>query len=77
MLITDTPLKPFDKISLDTVGPLPLTPSGNRHILTMQDNLTKYCIAVPVPDIKAETVAHALVTHLVLQYGAPRAILTD
>ena len=43
----------------------------------MQDNLTKYCIAVPVRDIKAETIAHALVTNLILQYGTPRAILTD
>lgn len=38
MLITDTPIEAFEKLSLDTVGPLPATPSGNRHILTMQDN---------------------------------------
>ncbi|CAK9816540.1 Retrovirus-related Pol polyprotein from transposon 17.6 [Anthophora quadrimaculata] len=77
MLITDTPLEPFSKVSLDTVGPLPVTPSGNKHILTMQDDLTKYCIAIPLPNIKSETIAHALVTHLILQYGTPRAILTD
>ena len=35
MLITDTPARPFDKVALDTVGPLPPTPSGNRHVLTM------------------------------------------
>ena len=51
MLITDTPLDTFDKVSLDTVGKLPTTPDGNKHILTMQDNLSKYCIAVPIPDI--------------------------
>ena len=77
MLITDTSIEAFDKIALDTVGPLPTSSSGNRHILTMQDNLTKYCIAVPIPDIKAEAVAHALTTNLILQYGAPRVILTD
>lgn len=39
MLITDTPARPFDKVALDTVGPLPPTPSGNRHVLTMQCQL--------------------------------------
>ena len=39
MIITDTPIDTFDTVSLDTVGPLPRTPDGNRHILTMQDNL--------------------------------------
>ena len=77
MLITDTPLDTFDKVSLDTVGKLPTTPDGNKHILTMQDNLSKYCIAVPIPDISAATIAHALAKNLISQYGAPKAILTD
>ena len=60
MLIPDTPLDTFDKVSLDTVGKLPTTPDGNKHILTMQDNLSKYCIAFPSPDLSATTVAHAI-----------------
>ena len=77
MIITDTPAKPFDKVSLDTVGKLPTTPNGNRHILTMQDNFSKYCIAVAIPDLKTTTVAHAIATNLFALYGAPRCILTD
>ena len=77
MLITDTPAEPFDKVSLDTVGKLPTTPNGNRHTLTMQDNYSKYCIAVPIPNLKTTTIAHAVATTLFSQYGAPRAILTD
>ena len=77
MLIIDTPLDTFDKISLDTVGKLPTTPDGNKHTLPMQDNLSKYCIAVPISDISATTVAHAISKHLFSQFGAPRAILTD
>lgn len=77
MIITDTPSEPFDKISIDTVGPLPTTPNGNRHILTIQDNLTKYCIAVPIPDIKAETIADALARNVINQFGSPRIILSD
>ena len=77
MLITDTPLDTFDKVSLGTVGKLPTTPDGNKHILTMQDNLSKYCIAVPMPDISAATIAHASEKHLIPQCGAPKAILTE
>ena len=77
MLITDTSLDTFDKVSLNTVGKLPTTPDGNKHILTMQDSLFKYCIAVPIPDISATTVAHAIARHLFSQHGAPRAILTN
>ena len=50
---------------------------GNKHILIMQDNLSKYCIAVPIPDISATTVAHAIAKHLLSQCSAPRATLTD
>ena len=60
MLITDTPLYTFDKVSLDTVGKLPSTPDDNKHILTKQDDLSKYCVAVPISDISAATIAHAL-----------------
>ena len=48
IVITDTSLDIFDKVSLDTVGKFPTTPDDNRHILTMQDILPKYCIAVYV-----------------------------
>ena len=71
--ITDT----FDKVSLDTIEKLPITPDGNKHILTMQDNLSKYCIVVPIPDISVTTIAHAIAKHSFLQYGASRAVLTD
>ena len=77
MLITDTPLDTFDKVSLDTVGPLRTTPDGNRHILTIQDNLSKYCIGVAIPNIDATTIAHALAMNLYSLYGARRCILTD
>ena len=67
----------FDKVSLDTISKLPTTPDGKKHILIMQDNLLKYCIAVPIPDVSAATIAHALTKHLISQYEAPKAILTD
>lgn len=75
MIITDIPIEPFYKISIDTIGPLPETPSGNKHIFVAQDNLTRYTIACAVPAIKAETIAHALATNVIVVYGCPRVIL--
>ncbi|ERL95277.1 hypothetical protein D910_12543 [Dendroctonus ponderosae] len=47
MEITTTSERPFQRLALDIVGPLPITESGNRFILTMQDDLTKYSYAIP------------------------------
>ena len=77
MIITDTPVEAFDKVSIDTVGKLKLTPRGNCHLLTIQCNLTKYLIAIPLPNIKALTIADALAKHVICRFGAPRAILSD
>ena len=77
MVLTDTPADAFDKVCLDTVGPLTPTPNGNRHILTMQCNLTKYCLAVAVPDIRAITIADAFAREFIAVFGCPRAILSD
>ena len=72
---SNSPADPFEKVSLDTIGKLPTTPNGKRHILTMQDNFGKYCIAVPIPYLKTTTIAHAVATTLASQYG--RYIITD
>jgi len=48
MIITDTPVDAFDKVSMDILGPLPITENENEYILTIQDLLTKYSVAVPL-----------------------------
>ena len=77
MILTDTPIEAFDKVSIDTVGKLRVTPRGNCHLLTMQCNLTKYLIAIPIPNLKATTIADCLAKYLICQFGAPRAMLSD
>jgi len=77
MVITTTSSKPFEKIFLDIVGPLVTTVSGNTYILTMQDDLTKYSLGVPIPNHTANTVAEAFVVHFVCIHGIPETILTD
>ena len=77
MLVTNTPAEPFQKVSLNTIRKLPTTPNGNKHILMMQDNFSKYCIAVPIPDLKTASIAHVVATTFFSQYSAARYILTD
>jgi len=77
MVLTSTSSRPFEKIFLDIVGPLITTISGNTYILTMQDDLTKYSLGVPIPNHQANTVAEAFVVHFVCVHGIPETILTD
>lgn len=76
MEITTTSHFPFQRLGLDIVGPLPVTEQGNRFILTMQDDLTKYSYAVPIPDHEAKTIADSFVSFIAL-FGIPESILTD
>lgn len=76
MEITSTSNKPFEKLAIDIVGPLPQTLNNNRFILTMQDDLTKFSYAIPIPNHESETVARELSKFITL-FGIPRSILTD
>jgi hypothetical protein len=55
MFITTTANRPFDRICLNIVGPLPSIPSKNMYILTIQDELSRYALAVALPSTDAST----------------------
>lgn len=74
---TTTPTKAFNVVSIDTIGPMTKTRKGNRYALTLQCDLTKYVIAIPIPDKQAQTLAKAFVEHFILIYGCPILIKTD
>ena len=77
MVVTDTPAAAFEKISMDSMGPLPETRAGSAYILTIQDLLTKYSLAIPLKQATAIDVATAFVNEFICIYGAPKALLTD
>ena len=77
MVITDTPSTAFDKIALDIMGPLPRTFQGYAYVLTIQDLLTKYSVAIAMRSTSAEETAFAFVNNFICRFGCPRAILTD
>lgn len=73
LIITDTAPHPFDKVSMDIVGPLPQTRRGNQYILTIQDHLTKYSLAIPLKKLNAPHVADAFVKKFICYFGSPKA----
>jgi hypothetical protein len=75
--VADTPSVVFEKCTVDIVGPISPSAEGNRFILTVQDDLSKYLIAVPLKEQTAEEVAKAFVENLVLIYGIPQVVLSD
>lgn len=77
MFITDTPYKPFEKVYLDVVGPLNVTLSGNKYILTFEDDLTKFMDCVAVPDQETRTIAEAFVERIICRFSLPNRLITD
>ena len=68
--------RPFQRIAMDIVGPLPRSKAGNKYILTVCDCAMRYPEAVPLPNIKVERIAKELVK-LFSRVGIPDEILTD
>ncbi len=68
--------RPFEQISTDLVGPLPKTPDVYRHLLTIQDKFTRFCMIVPVKRIRVEDVVYRLENWFCL-FGPPTSILSD
>lgn len=76
MEITTTSEKPFHRLAIDIVGPLPVTEQGNRFIITAQDDLTKYSFAFAIPNHEAQTIVEKLL-FIFVYFGIPQTFLTD
>ena len=75
--ITDTASTTFERIFIDLVGPLPESHTGNRYVLTIQDDLSKFLWCYPIPDKSANVVARTLVERLFLPYHFPKFLIHD
>jgi hypothetical protein len=51
---------PLDRLGTDLLGPLPVTPRGNKYILTITDYFTKWVEIFAVPDQTAVTCAQTM-----------------
>jgi hypothetical protein len=71
------PLNCFEEVSMDVVGPVPYSKSGQRYILAIQDRLSRWLIFVAMVDQSAPTTARLFLTHWVCMYGVPLKLIND
>lgn len=50
---------------------------GNRYILVMVDQFSKYCELVPTKDQNDSTVVNEFYKNIVCRHGVPERLLTD
>ena len=55
---------------------LPLTSKGNRYLIVFQNLFTKWPMAYPASDQKAERIARLLVEEIISFFGVPEALLS-
>ena len=72
----DIPLRRFDHIHVDIVGPLPPS-QGISYLFTIVDRFTRWPEAIPLVETSAKACAEALVSQWVSRFGVPSEISSD
>uniref|UniRef100_A0ABD2WU09 Integrase catalytic domain-containing protein n=1 Tax=Trichogramma kaykai TaxID=54128 RepID=A0ABD2WU09_9HYME len=72
-----TPTETVEVIEIDIVGPVPMTTSGSKYLLTIQCNLTKYADAIPLPEVRADVLAATFTHEFICRFGFPKIIHSD
>ena len=67
---------PFEYLQLDCVGPLPLSKSGCRYLLTIICQVTRYPAAYPLRVITNRSIVKALSQFFSI-FGIPKVVQTD
>ena len=68
---------PWERIVLDTMGPVPTTARSNWYILVIADYFSNWTESFPMPDMTAPTIAMLLFNHIICRFGVPRYIHFD
>lgn len=68
--------EPFRRLIIDAVGPLPVTESGYKYILTMLCPATKFPEAVPLKELSSSEIVDGLLS-VFSQIGFPAEIQSD
>ena len=68
---------PGERIHMDYMGPFPVSSSGNRYVLVIIDQFTKWIEICAVPSQSADVTADTLVKVWISRFGMPRIIHTD
>ena len=67
----------FHTLYVDSVGPLVPTQRGNKHLVVVTDQYSRYVIAWPSRDVSAKTIAAQFYQKVICIYGAPKRLVSD
>ena len=73
---TNSGNSPFQRLSIDFKGPLPQSKNGNKYLLTMIDEYSRFPFAYPCRDMTSQTVTHCF-NHLFSIFGMPDMVHND
>ena len=68
---------PMERVHIDILGPISESNRGNRYVLVMVDQFTKWVECCALPDQSAETVARSFVDNIVARLGCPFELHSD
>ena len=69
--------RPWQKVAVDLVWPMPETRAGNKWILVVMDHFSRWQDAIPIPDATAPIVAATLDQRVFCYLGLPEQLHTD
>ena len=64
-------------LCIDSMGPMPHSPSGNKYIINMIDRYSGYAVSAPAPTINAFQTVITLIIYWITKFGLPHALLSD
>ena len=67
----------FDRVAMDTLGPFPVTNSGNQYVFVFTDYYTRWPEAFTLPSTEAPHIVWLLVNEILARHGSPRTLLSD
>ena len=74
----EPPSSKWSIITMDFIGPLPMTKNGSVHILNVVDKLSKMLRVIPLPEnYDAILVAQKFIEHVYRNHGLPEKIISD
>jgi hypothetical protein len=69
--------RPFQMLSVDLVGPLPVSRAQNSYILVVTCCFSKFCLIFPIRRPTADTVVKILENQVFLVHGVPQTVFMD
>jgi hypothetical protein len=72
------PSRPWESISMDFVGGLPMSRKGHDYLYVVVDRFSKMCILMPcTKQVTAEQTAQLFFQHVWVHFGLPKSIISD